>query len=103
VHIALYRITQEALNNVIKPARAHQVTVRLGYTVEGQAVPMQTAGDERPSESGLSVLLSIRDDGRGFDPSKIPHNRLGLGIMQERFQAISATLTIETSRGTAPK
>jgi signal transduction histidine kinase len=42
------------------------------------------------------VLLSIRDDGRGFDPAQVPHNRLGLGIMQERAQAIGANLTVES-------
>jgi ligand-binding sensor domain-containing protein/nitrate/nitrite-specific signal transduction histidine kinase len=86
VHIALYRIAQEALNNVIKHARAHRVTVRLGYSPESQAEPVR-------------VLLSICDDGRGFDPVQLPHNRLGLGIMQERVQAIGGTLTIESQPG----
>lgn len=99
VHIALYRITQEALNNVVKHARAHQVTVRLCYTAEYQAATMPKTGGEQPTEVGLSLLLSIRDDGRGFDPAHISHERLGLGIMQERAQAIGALLTIESQPG----
>ena len=86
VHIALYRITQEALNNVIKHAHAHQATVRLCYSPGSQIEP-------------LRVFLSISDDGRGFDPAQLQHNRLGLGIMQERVQAISGTLTIESQPG----
>ena len=42
--------------------------------------------------AGVSVLLSISDDGRGFDPAQVPQNRLGLGNMQERAQAIGAAL-----------
>ena len=44
-------------------------------------------------------MLAIRDDGRGFDPAQVPHNRLGLGIMQERAQAIGASLAIESQPG----
>jgi ligand-binding sensor domain-containing protein/signal transduction histidine kinase len=99
VHIALYRITQEALNNVVKHARARQVTVRLCYTTEDQAVAKQTSEGEQPVESPLSVLLSIMDDGRGFDPAHISRERLGLGIMQERAKAIGASLTIDSQPG----
>jgi signal transduction histidine kinase len=89
VHIALYRIVQEALNNVVKHARASEVTVRLCYTCA------------EPAEGRLrkSVLLSIMDDGRGFDPSQAPHHRLGLEIMQERASAIGARLFIDSRPG----
>jgi signal transduction histidine kinase len=98
VHIALYRITQEALNNVVKHARAHQVTVRLCCTGHAQAAePQVTARAEPPA--GLSVLLSINDDGRGFDPAQVPQTQLGLGNMSERAQAIGALLTIESQPG----
>jgi signal transduction histidine kinase len=98
VHIALYRITQEALNNVVKHARAHQVTVRLRYTAPTPTPPPRLG--EGPGEgAGLSVLLSISDDGRGFDPALVPRNRLGLGNMQERAQAIGAALTVESHPG----
>ncbi len=94
VRIAFYRITQEALNNVVKHSRAHQASVRLGYAREGRAAaPIGTV------ESGPGVLLSIQDDGRGFDPTQLPHNRLGLGIMQERAQAIGARLSVESQPG----
>jgi signal transduction histidine kinase len=85
VQIAFYRITQEALNNIVKHARAHQVHVQFGCT--------------RGDADRLKVLLAIRDDGRGFDPAQIPHNRLGLGIMQERAQAVGASLAIESQPG----
>jgi signal transduction histidine kinase/ligand-binding sensor domain-containing protein len=99
VHIALYRITQEVLNNVVKHARAHQVVVQLSYG-KGKPVDQAALNEGEPSqEPGLSLWLSIRDDGRGFDPARVPHNRLGLGIMQERAQAIGASLTIESQPG----
>ena len=41
----------------------------------------------------------VRDDGRGFDPANAPPDRLGLGIMRERAQAIGATLTIDSQPG----
>jgi ligand-binding sensor domain-containing protein/signal transduction histidine kinase len=99
VQIAFYRITQEALNNIVKHARAHQASVRLCYHCKDQPATSHTTEAKQPQETGLSVLLSISDDGRGFDPTKITHDRLGLGILQERAQAIGATLTIESQPG----
>jgi signal transduction histidine kinase len=47
----------------------------------------------------LTVELSIRDDGRGFDPGSVSAEHLGLGIMRERAEAIGARLAIETRIG----
>jgi PAS domain S-box-containing protein len=80
VQIALYRITQEALNNVIKHARAKEVNVHL------QNLPDR-------------VELRIEDNGRGFDLTAIPPERLGLKIIRERAGAIGATLEIESEAG----
>ncbi len=91
VHIALYRITQEAINNIVKHARANQILVRLCYSCVENSDPGQ--------EISSSVTLSVSDDGRGFDPARVPHHRLGLGIMHERAQAIGASLTIESQPG----
>jgi signal transduction histidine kinase len=83
VKVALYRIAQEALNNVAKHTGASQATVGL------QRQPGQ-------------VRLRISDDGGGFDPEGVPPESLGLGIMRERAEAIGATLAIgsEVGRGT---
>jgi signal transduction histidine kinase len=83
VKIALYRIAQEALNNVAKHSGASQATVRL------------CCGPER-------VALHVTDDGRGFDVDTIPLDHLGVGIMRERAEAIGAELIIESEpeRGT---
>jgi signal transduction histidine kinase len=87
VHVALYRIAQEALNNVVKHAQASQVTVRL------HCISPADGGEAGYAE------LQVRDDGRGFDPCRVPPDRLGLGIMRERAQAIGATLEIESQPG----
>ena len=90
VHVALYRIAQEALNNVVKHARATRVTVRLRCTAPDGVCRKGT--DDR-------VDLSVADDGRGFDPSAVPQERLGLGIMRERAASVGAVLSVESSPG----
>lgn len=74
VHIALYRIVQEALNNVSKHSQATQVIIRLQV------------------DSGR-IELHIRDNGRGFQPEKISSG-MGLGMMRERSEAIGAQIDI---------
>ncbi|MGB8644987.1 MAG: GAF domain-containing sensor histidine kinase [Anaerolineae bacterium] len=85
-HIALYRIAQEALNNVLKHSRAAHVTMSLNCTL-GQANAI------------LVAEMSIRDDGRGFDINHVSASHLGLGNMRERAQAIGAELTIQSGPG----
>ena len=80
VKLALYRIAQEALNNVVKHAGAGRAIVRLECAEEG-------------------IILTIGDDGRGFDPDGITPHQLGLGIMRERAQAIDAAFTIASQPG----
>lgn len=80
IQVALYRIAQEALNNIYKHAGADQVTIHLSYP-------------------GQAVRLSIEDDGRGFDPVDLKPQTLGLGIMRERAQKIGAALTVESQIG----
>ncbi len=80
IQVALYRIAQEALNNVAKHAAATEVSVRLNC------------------EPGR-VLLSIEDDGRGFDASEALPDQLGLRIMRERAETIGATLEISSDPG----
>ncbi|NLE77295.1 MAG: GAF domain-containing protein, partial [Chloroflexi bacterium] len=80
VKVALYRIAQEALNNVVKHAAASRAQVSLQCDF-GQ------------------VALAVRDDGGGFDPHNPPPDSLGLSIMRERAAAISADLRIESEVG----
>ena len=81
VHIALYRIAQEAVNNIVKHARASNVSIHLEYIYN-------------PKNQLSGVDLIIKDDGRGFR-SQEPHpERLGIGIMRERAESIGAYLDI---------
>ncbi|MDH4209069.1 MAG: sensor histidine kinase, partial [Anaerolineae bacterium] len=90
VHVALYRIAQEALNNVVKHAHATEVSVLLRCGAP--------SGDNQAGYS-RTARLEVRDNGRGFDPGSLPADRLGLGIIHERAEAIGATLEIRTGPG----
>ena len=79
IQVALYRLTQEALNNVVKHANASQAVVTLHL------------GDQ--------VRLSIADNGIGFDQTIVTGDHLGLKIMRERAEAIGASLRIESEAG----
>jgi PAS domain S-box-containing protein len=80
VKVALYRIAQEALNNIVKHAEATMATVRL-------------------VRQARFAQLDVSDNGIGFCRDKIPDGHLGLGIMVERAKSIGATLNLETSPG----
>lgn len=91
VQTALYRIAQESLNNIAKHAKASQASVTLRF------IPSSPA--DTPEEQEEGVELCISDNGRGFDPSHIPPEHLGVRIMHERAEAIGAKIKIESQIG----
>ena len=82
VAVAMYRIAQEALNNVVKHAGAEQVLVSLR---------------DGHDDGGDLLELVITDDGCGFDVAAASSGRLGLGIMAERAESIGARLELSSS------
>ncbi len=78
--LALFRIAQEALNNVLKHARATAVRIEIVL-----------AGDD--------VVLSVHDDGQGFDAERAPRGRLGMTTMRERAEAAGGQFNVETAPG----
>jgi signal transduction histidine kinase len=89
VEVALYRIAQEALQNVMKHAEAERVTMRL-WTLNG------------------TVHLVVEDDGRGFRPTEVRRNRngspsYGLVGMRERAELVGARLQITSKPGTGTR
>jgi nitrate/nitrite-specific signal transduction histidine kinase len=101
-HVALYRIAQEALNNVVKHAQASQVTATLhcvgGSCAEDQVDAAASAGPEELRWT-QRVELQVCDDGRGFELDLVRPGELGLRIMRERAAAIGATLEIASHPG----
>jgi signal transduction histidine kinase len=77
--IAIYRIIQEALNNIAKHSRATQAIIVL-------------RNKER------DVELTVEDDGVGFDLGNHP-NGFGLGSMRERIELSGGIFTIESAIG----
>jgi PAS domain S-box-containing protein len=80
VHEAVYRITQEALNNVTRHARAETARVELAHDAAG-------------------VRLTISDDGRGFDRTDLAPGRFGLASMREHALQSGGELDVESSVG----
>jgi signal transduction histidine kinase len=76
----LYRISQEALHNVVKHAAARQVRLEIGRAPQG-------------------VRLRIEDDGKGFDPEAVPDGHLGIAGMRARAAKIGAALECRSQPG----
>jgi signal transduction histidine kinase len=80
VETALFRINQEALSNVVKHAKASEVTVSLDYDEE-------------------EVCLTVQDNGRGFLLAAQKSQEItgfGLSTMQERARLVGGLTTIQT-------
>jgi signal transduction histidine kinase len=84
VALCLFRVTQEALGNVVKHSQAKKAHVELGT-----------------NENGVS--LRVTDEGKGFDPDGV-HPAAGIGLvgMSERLRLVGGRLLIRSKlmRGT---
>jgi signal transduction histidine kinase len=80
--IHVYRVVQEALNNVTRHSKAGQAWVTV-ERLEGE------------------LQVEIRDDGTGFDPHHSGGDGLGLMGMRERAQHLHGVLSIESHPGAA--
>ncbi len=81
VEEGLYRVAQEALNNVLRHAHANHVLVSL-------------------QQVDRVVVLEVVDDGVGFDPAAVQERRgFGLRGMEERAARLGGKLTVQSSPG----
>lgn len=83
--IAVFRIIQESLNNIIKHAHATNVNIHLQFEKK-------------------NVRIQVRDNGTGFDPGRVNRQRsnrpsLGLAGMQERAGLLGGTVSIQSRPG----
>jgi signal transduction histidine kinase len=81
VATCLYRVAQESLLNTAKHSGARNVSVRLSF------------------KTG-AIVLTIQDDGAGFDPEAVKgHGGIGLISMEERAHAVKGEVTITAQLG----
>jgi two-component system NarL family sensor kinase len=85
IETTLYRVVQEALNNVEKHSQATKVILLL-------------------SQEGSLLTVSMKDDGRGFDPILVERREaeergLGLSNIKERVGFVGGTSAIRSSPG----
>ncbi|RZJ09742.1 MAG: histidine kinase [Rubrivivax sp.] len=78
--LALYRLVQEALTNILRHAKARQVRVSLG-------------------EADGWLQLQIRDDGQGFNPEAVGAGHHGLLGMRYRIESLGGTLQLLSTPG----
>ncbi|MFT5765544.1 MAG: signal transduction histidine kinase, partial [Saprospiraceae bacterium] len=74
--LSLFRITQEAIQNILKHAEATKVTIQLIKHID-------------------SIILSIEDNGKGFDSKTLKTKSFGLNSMKARSSALSGVIDID--------
>ena len=94
INISLYRIVQEGLTNIVKHSQASTVKISISVT---EAI----SSDVKNSHHN-HVILTIEDDGLGFDVESI---RPGLGLlgMRERAEALNGTFNVVSQPGKGVK
>ena len=79
LRLAMYRVLEEAVNNVFRHAGAAHIVVELGL-------------------AGPSLSLLVRDDGCGFDPGAARRG-LGLGIVGDRVDQAGGSWSLASAPG----
>ena len=85
INIAIYRIIQEGLTNIVKHAEAASATIRLVYSYP-------------------KIIIRIEDDGRGFDTEQLGMTGaagccMGVWSMQERVALLNGKMTTRSTPG----
>jgi signal transduction histidine kinase len=80
VETALYRVVQESLTNIVKHAKADQVSVSL-------------------ARKNATVAAVIEDNGAGFDSRRVREEAIGLLGMRERLALLDGRLEVESRPG----
>ncbi|HVZ55469.1 MAG TPA: PAS domain-containing protein [Chitinophagaceae bacterium] len=79
IKLAVYRIVQEQLNNIQKHARATRVLLRI-------------------EEAGRNIYLTLRDNGLGFDVTRMADG-IGFTNIRNRVEALNGTMHLDSSPG----
>lgn len=79
---AVYRAIREALSNVRRHAQASHAVVQLDAGEPG------------------NVVLTVTDDGTGFDPATVEAGHVGLRLLADLAHSLDGTLTIDSAPGT---
>ncbi len=78
--LALYRVAQESLTNILKYAHAREVRLVLARRND-------------------RIELTISDDGSGFEPARVPHGHHGLAGLRDRLMAVRGRFDVESTPG----
>jgi signal transduction histidine kinase len=80
VEDALYRVAQESIANALRHGNPTKLLINLEY-------------------GARAILLTVIDDGDGFDPSQLDRSGFGLSGMRQRIRALHGILAITSARG----
>jgi signal transduction histidine kinase len=83
---AVYRATREAVSNVRRHASAARASVRL-----------ETGAPDAGAQP--TVVLTVTDEGVGFDPTAVPPDHVGLRLLTDLAGSLGGTLTVESAPG----
>lgn len=107
--LALFRIFQAAVSNVVKHAQASQMWVRLHVDKDQDKAQNKAQNKEQNTEQHKGHLrLTIADDGQGFEvPSSwlefARTDRFGLLMMQERVDALQGRMVVQSTPGSGTR
>ena len=90
IEAGLYRVVQEALTNIHKHAQARHVEIMLRF-----------CSDDGEGSGCPGLLLTIQDDGQGFDPDAVSHDGSHFGLlgMSERVKLLGGHMCIQSTPG----
>lgn len=93
--LVVFRLVQEALNNVARHSAASQVKIQIRAAAPAAGIGISASGADITAHG---IDISVADNGRGTDPAA-RRNGLGLIGMRERVAALGGSISVSSARG----